>query len=315
MNHSRNTELRALIGRLSDDSLASDEIRRLNELLMADPIAQQEYLDHFLLDGLLEREYAGAPAPAGISMRGRIEQTGSATVSSISLSRSSSLSKRVVLWISAAASIAAVCFYVMPSDKAESRQLTLSNSGFESGALEATGTTPFTTWYGDVADVVEQFSGVTPSEGHRMLRFVKSSVEPENACELYQVIDLHSVAGVISRKPMAVEASALFNAIDEKRPDHDCAFGVTVFAFTADPWVQPHVWPMRWEHALTFSGAQARADNDSGSWQRVSTRLALPSDTKYLVIQLQAIRTDLGEPSEEFPGQFADNVKLSLVKM
>lgn len=319
MNDSNPRELRELLARLSDGTLSKEETALLNQCLKSDPIAQEQYLDHMLMDGLLEREFGGGPCPL------EKIKTGMAANSIASPKRRSAASRgrrigRIPLAAWALVPVAASALiavgwllWASVSGKSQDRPLHLADSGFESGLMNREGAIPKTAWYGDVFDVTERFSGVIPLEGNRMLRFVKSTVEPEDACELYQIVDLLSVSEVISRRRMAVEASAFFNAIKDEELENDYAFGITVFAFTENPAVQPHVWPMRWEHALTFSGSQTRADTDLKSWQEVRTRLPLPADAKYLVVQLVAIRTDTEETEEEFPGQFVDKVALSLV--
>ena len=106
-----------------------------------------------------------------------------------------------------------------------------------------------------------------------MLRFVKSSTEPENACELYQIVDLSAVADQVAHGEMSVEASAVFNAIEDDLDTNDYVFGITVYAYSENPTKEPHVWPMRGEHPLTFGGRQTLADTDKKSWQKVTMRV------------------------------------------
>jgi hypothetical protein len=114
---------------------------------------------------------------------------------------------------------------------------------------------------------------------------------------------------------MSVEASAFFNALPEHHDDNDYAFGIRLYAFSEDPSALPHLWPVRWEDALTFSSSQTRADTDARSWQQVKTKLPLPADTRYLVVQIAVSRPEGDGESQEFPGQFADNVALKLVRL
>jgi hypothetical protein len=146
-----------------------------------------------------------------------------------------------------------------------------------------------------------------------MLRFVKSKDEPEEMCELYQIVDLRDLADEISRHATSVEASAFFNGISVDIPDDEFSFGITVFAFSEDPSEQSQLSPLRWENALTFSGSRTPADADEESWQKVITTLPLPPDTRYLVVQLGVIRTDPDESDDVFPGQFVDKVSVNLI--
>lgn len=307
MNQAQPSELRELIARLSDGTASSGDAARLNEVLKADPIAQEQYLDHLLIDGLLEREIGGArPVSAGDAPR-----TGGPHAA-----RSPQLSWTG--WIATPLLLAALAVVVAltwnPGVRAFSaKPLTLADSGFEKGLLAPASAPAKSAWYGDVAHVVGDYSDVTPLEGNRMLRFVKSTVDPEHTCELHQVVDLSTMSDALSRRAVSVEASAFFNAIPEHLDDNDYAFGIKVYAFSEDPSARAHLWPVKWEDALTFSASQTRADTDSRSWQQVKTRLPLPAETRYLVVQIAVCRPEGEGMSEEFPGQFADSVALKLV--
>ena len=309
MNQAHPGELRELVAQLSDGTAASGDVARLGELLKADPIAQEQYLDHMLIDGLLEREFGGAPPlDAHVTARTRGPRAGQS--SRLPWAR----------WIATPLVVAAlgivVAFTWNPSARAlTARPLAIADSGFEMGLLAPASAAAKTAWYGDVADVVGDYSNVTPLEGNRMLRFVKSTADPEHMCELHQVVDLSTMSEAISRRPMSVEASAFFNAVPEHLADNDYAFGIKVYAFSEDPSTRPHLWPVKWEDALTFSGSQTRADAVSRSWQQVKTKLPLPAETRYLVVQIAVCRPEGEGTSEEFPGQFADNVALKLVRL
>src|SRR4051794_40965525 len=58
------SEFERQISRLSDGQLSPADAGQLNRLLKNDPISQEAYLDHLLLDALLEMEFAGASVPA-----------------------------------------------------------------------------------------------------------------------------------------------------------------------------------------------------------------------------------------------------------
>src|SRR5262245_48097651 len=55
----RETELRDILRRLSDQDFSPDDARRLNELLHGDPEACELYLDHVTLDAQLRHEFGG----------------------------------------------------------------------------------------------------------------------------------------------------------------------------------------------------------------------------------------------------------------
>src|SRR5689334_23117513 len=60
------TELERQFSQLSDGDLSAEDARRLNTLLKEDPISQEAYLDHLMLEALLESEWTGTlPATSG----------------------------------------------------------------------------------------------------------------------------------------------------------------------------------------------------------------------------------------------------------
>src|SRR6478735_1033186 len=72
MNEADSHEISRLIARLTDGLLDQAEAQRLNDLLLADPTAQEAYLDHVAIDALLEREFGGfipAVLPGGDLLR------------------------------------------------------------------------------------------------------------------------------------------------------------------------------------------------------------------------------------------------------
>lgn len=312
------SEFRDLMARLSDGMLDDTEFLRLNELLKADPIAQEEYCDHMLIDGLLEREFGGDPwlaeNIAAPSLTEKLTENGGARGWRIRRLRK-------VRWRASAVMAAALLmvmgglFWKPRADSPLVHPLHLTNAGFEHSLPLERGAVPSFAWYGDEVDIVERFSDVTPLEGNGMLRFVRSKVEPEDACELYQVVALQNLPDFVRNRSLSVEASAFFNGIVKELEGNDFTFGITVFAFAEEPAAHPHLWPMRWDHALTFSGAQELADADAASWQQVTTKMPLPIDTKYLLVQLTVNRTGTSEEQDEFPGHFADRVALSLVNL
>lgn len=342
MNH-REDELRSLVCKVSDGTLTNEEADRLNAFLKDDLIAQESYLDHLMIDGLLERECDGASAgfPSPLSGKLPIGPSGALAVAcgncdlSTPLTRTGRRARLFSLigrgfqnlvphdrpqfprWSLAVAFLIAVLatgwFFPFPHLKVQASKstLALSDAGFESVVPVEISATADAAWYGDKAESVEQFLGLAPLEGRRMLRFVKSSAEPKNACEIYQFVDLRPLAEMTCRFPV-VEASAFFNSLQDESDENDYTFGITVFAFSEDPSDESKLWPMRWQKSLTFSGQQLPSDASAQSWQRVTTRLAAPLGTQFLVIQLSVTQTNT-DADGQFPGQFVDDVQLSAV--
>lgn len=317
MNPARPGEVRELIANLSDGMLSRDQAVRLNECLKADPIAQAECLDHLVIDGLLEREFGGAVKPVDrIDLSGRRSSPMNSSPAAPSTSRffPSRLGKLTLtaLALTVAVGLGWIAWgtgFVGPN-----RPVELASQEFKKKTTILPADAMLSArWHGDEAEVVGSFSDVTPFEGSRMLRFVKSTAEPEDGCEIYRVVDLGAVAGSLGNHPTSVEATAFFNSIQEAMPENDYTFRIAIFSFLDEPFQRADESAPQWNAALAFSGSQARADADAKAWQEVTTRLALPAGTKYLVVQLAVVRDGAEDAEEDFPGHFVDSLTLNLV--
>ena len=326
MTDSNATDVRDLLSKLTDETLDPHEAEQLNTLLKLDPIAQQQYLDHMLIHGLLHREYSRSdpleqPVGEFAAPKRAVQPEGLSTVGSAQAgpTRGHSGSRLLTgagmkLSLAAAALLLALGVLAwFPKANTSSRMsVRMTDPGFEQGMVSDVRIQP-NTWYGDDVDVVGRHSDIDPMEGSQMLRFVKSTSAPERGCEIYQIIPLDSIE--LKREPLLIEASAFFNAADKDQDRNDFAFEIALFALSKDPSMQSHAWPMHAGNALTFGGSQLPADTDSKSWQELKTQLSLPPGTRYLVVQLGVIHTSNEESLPEFPGQFVDDVKVNLVSM
>lgn len=208
--------------------------------------------------------------------------------------------------------------FVATSETVDDRReaIALANPGFESALAIAEAAAEAGIWYGDVVEIVGLESGITPLEGKRMLRFVESKFEPDDACELYQLVDLRPLSATIASGQVLVEVSASFNAILHESGAERYSFGVTLFAYAEEPRGEPQVWPLRGKQPLVFSGQQQPADSDIETWQPVMTRLALPAATTHLLVQISTVRLQPGQAGlrSEFAGHFVDSVNLAMVR-
>ncbi|WP_010581672.1 hypothetical protein [Schlesneria paludicola] len=316
MNHPRPGEVRELIAKLSDGTLDRDGAVRLNECLTADPIAQAEYLDHLMIDGLLEREFSGTAKLADrLGMQGRSSATTKSLPVAAGLTRffRSRLGGQAL--IAAAVTIVAGMTWMAwaPGILGPKQHVELTAQSFKKKTILPADAMLNAVWHGDEAEVVGRFSDVTPFEGSRMLRFVKSTTEPEDGCEIYRIVDLGAVAESLVNHPASIEATAFFNSIQEAMPENDYTFRIAIFSFLDEPFQPSEEGAPQWNNALAFSGTQARADADAKAWQEVTTRLALPAGTKYLVVQLAVVRAGAEDADEDFPGHFVDSLTLNLV--
>jgi|GEM_PF-1817648 len=329
MNEGHPEELRELVARLSDGSLEVGEAARLNELLKGDPIAQESFLDHLMVDALLEREFAesaltipasavgASPAAGCIGGKDRRLRLLARFFSALRLDLQIPVPMhrtRIATWASVLLLLligGVVARHLLPGrhDRpGRSEHAPRLIVGFETDAPKSGAA-----WglYGDEVERVGEYLGVTPVEGRRMLRFVSPSSGPGDACEVYQVVDLRPLNAAL-RPESVVEASASFNSLGGEIDENDYAFGIMLFAFSDDPTKEFHDWPQRWRRPLDFSGRQLSADDAPQTWQQVDTRMPLPAGARYLVVRLSVLRAD-PKGDEDFPGQFVDQLALRFV--
>ena len=201
--------------------------------------------------------------------------------------------------------------------------LPLSDPGFEwqppfPGALPQTGR-----WYGDPGEIVGQHLGISPLEGKRMLRLIRSDLIPDDACDLYQLIDIRSIIDTETEETLIVEASASFNSIPQMAFEEGTSFAVSLFAYSFEDAKDEHLPPQGRRARLSplsvaplsVSRQQEPSDTDITTWQPVRTHLTIPQGTTHLLVQVSAVRQS--DPaiadSSEFAGHFVDQVALAVL--
>lgn len=322
MNDSNSKELRELIAKLSDGMLTPGDAARLNQVLKEDGIAQQVYLDHLLVDGLLEREFGGSAGPGHAPLAGDTSSLHAPqVVAGESASRMTGRRFWFRRWRTVAAPSAILLVLVVgfcgwwsfsttSPDVNQSLPLGLSNSGFESGAPHQGIASSEGVWFGDSVEVVGPVSKVDPLEGTRMLRFIDRDVVRDGSA-VYQLVDLGPWEKALGSGDVSVLASAHFNAaIDDD--DDPRMFSIRLYAFPEKPVCVPGVEPLGWGRPLVFAGRHFEADTDVDSWQSAAAYLELTPAARYLVVQLSVIDPD-SEPEDDPEHYFVDKVAVSLV--
>lgn len=317
MNTPDSRELSRLVSRLSDGSLTPQEAARLNELLQADPAAQEAYLDHMALDALLEREFGGElPAFA--------RQTPPAPARrwpSLDLKRlfRGPLFAGIAL---GGLSASAVWAYALPRIATPAaRELPLAHSSFESSAPIPPDGIPvaFGQWSGDFTEQVGPESGIAPREGDRMLRFLRADDSRTEAgtvslsSELWQIIDVAELRKSLPAGSATLEFSANFNSLPD--PGNRFSCGVSIHAFDGSLKDAHMLWRNRVDQALASGTKEEVLEPNGGEWRRVSTQIVLPADATFLLVQLlMRDRTKDLSATAEFPGHFADGCSLRLLE-
>jgi hypothetical protein len=319
---SHSAELSRLIARLTDGELSPDEARRLNELLHADPAAQEAYLDHLAMDAMLEREYGGAapafarsPAPRELprSRGGLLTRLGLR-----SLFRAPVFAGMALGGLSASA----VWAYAVPRfAELAVKLLPLANPGFEAAATIPPEGLPkvFGEWSGDYNTVVGAENGIAPREGDRMLRFLRADdvrTAPGSvslSSEMWQIIDVAELRKTIGSGPATLEFSACFNSIPENTSRFSC--GLSIHAFRGDLKDAHALWRSRVNQALSSGAKEEVLEPNGGEWRRVATQIVLPTEATLLLVQLRMRdRTNDLSKTTEFPGHYADACSLRLIQ-
>ena len=138
-------------------------------------------------------------------------------------------------------------------------------------------------WTGDVAKVVPAENGVTPKDGHHMLRMETTVYgKPVLFPRLYQIIAL-SPSGSERRE---IEVSASFASADPGSSPH---YTVRAYAVNEAPerlgpdWFARH-WFVQQDEAI--ASAETGFENPPGStnWQSIGLRMQVPGKARCLVV-------------------------------
>lgn len=314
-------EYRELIAKLSDGTLSTEDAIRLNELLKSDPIAQQSYLDHMFMDGLLVREFGSeglqATTDSQVKELARNLPLSGAVPAFRPEERQSQLKKAGWSVAVLVACLVAALFavqgdqFLTTSHTRVSVPLVLADAGFESRMLHDRALQLDGGWFGSQVEIVGHHSGVDPLEGKQMLHWGEPEDSDSNPRAVYQLVDLEDDAPLNIENHPSVFASANFNTSIQRDGDQEL-YGVRVYAFSEKPTQVPDADPSEWGSPLAIADRQLAADSDDDSWQNVSTQLSLPAETRYLVIRLSVVNSD-PEPDDDSPEHFVDKVSLSLV--
>lgn len=203
---------------------------------------------------------------------------------------------------------------------AEALRIWPSNCGFESAELLKLEGMPgdYYFWSGDACAVTEQMLGVRPQAENRMLRFLSPSVVAREGgvpgdSAVWQLIDLKPYKAAFgSEASVMMHLSAEFNRIrcDSSAGD---TFGVTLAAFRGQPDQAGKLWARRKEMAVALASQQSVTDNDPQTWEKIETRVNVPVEADFLIVELRAIAPPgPAATSGLFPGHFADSVMLQM---
>lgn len=168
-------------------------------------------------------------------------------------------------------------------------------------------------WSGDEADVVEH----TASDGRQVLRFVSPGADEADpagraiSCDVFQIVDLRPLrAGLTPAADVFLELSARFLDDRPANTKPSVTFTAQIFLFSGDTSDMHAKWPSAAPESLA-SGASllTTLGGDAGRWRHGSTRVFMPPEADFAVIQLAA-RPNI-RPAV-LDSIFADDVRLTL---
>ena len=182
----------------------------------------------------------------------------------------------------------------------------------------------FDTYGGDFCRLVGVDQGVRPWGGGPMLRILRSDNDRDsggaisNSGEIWRFIDLRPLRRRFGPGPLRLEFAAAFNAA-EHEGEEQYQFGVGMHAFADDaPAGLGSLWRryrQRDESITSVLGRQL-ADDDRGSWQKVSVAMVVPPEASVLLVHASVSRIPVpaaGPGPVHFPGHYIDDLSLRCV--
>ena len=201
--------------------------------------------------------------------------------------------------------------------------VSLFQESFESGPAPLVKGIPqdVNLWSGDYSEIVEKYEGVKPKDGTKMARVLRSDFEgkassmPNRQGDLSRIIDVRSFMRDANGGEFVMTLSALFNAAPF--PDSQRYDGVvTLYALGEIGSTEESLM----EDALAISNGSCNSmDRDPATWQTASTRLLLPTGTKFVMLKVSFRRWPKGSGDQPslpdlmtFAGHFVDDVRASV---
>jgi hypothetical protein len=216
----------------------------------------------------------------------------------------------------------------------------LLQEGFEDGNSPLPKGMPETpgVWSGDFSEVVGAQEGASPKTGRKMLRFLRADYDGKHSqtgyCgDLYRILDLRGYEADLKDGKAMVTVEASFLGIPVQAPA-EYSFNVCVRALDAPPTSDFSAGKRKDLDAIiknaeetgdAFIPASAQrrfktAPHGAG-WEKARVELRLPPGAKFLLLSFQCVDTraareggrGTGDHVSEFPGQFLDDIQVSLV--
>ena len=216
----------------------------------------------------------------------------------------------------------------------------LLQEGFEEGNPPLANGMPKTPgyWSGDFSRVVGAQREMSPRTGRKMLQFLRADYEGKPSQtgysgDLYRIIDLRGYEADLRQGRALVTVEATFQGVPVQAPA-EYSFNLCVNALDAPPTGDflgdktkgsDGILRNAEEAGDAFIPAAAqrsfKMDPNGAGWEKARVELRVPPGTKFLLLSFQFVDARAGRESgrvhgeqvSEFPGQFLDDIQVSLV--
>jgi hypothetical protein len=183
--------------------------------------------------------------------------------------------------------------WAISSPKATTERLSsLVDGSFEQRAIGRGFPRESGVWSGDEADILERIA----SDGRQVLRFVSPGADeadpagPAISCDVFQIVDLRPLrVGLAPEADAVLELSARFLDGRPANTKPSVTFTAQIFLFSGDPSDMHAKWPFAAPESLASGSSMLTTlGGDAGCWLHGSTRVFMPSEADFAVIQLAA---------------------------
>ena len=317
--------LHLLISRHADGLISPEEYRELAAALEADPQARKQWFLRNDID-------IAVAARAAADCDGAVVPGSAAPMNGVGPKRfrAASLAGPLLAAMSAAVGVfgaSAVWAFSLPRSAFTETVIRVFAESFERGmtatvpALPRGLTDPAgAVWRGDEAAVVTSRQGVNPATGSRMLAFKRSTFVGENSpasawSDVYRFVDVRPFLALAGDQPVTARCAANFAiAADACAAGEAYSVSVHFYAFDRDIPDAPNPLPLTWvrENCVASGTKRVPLACEREGWQRVAVEASLPSEAKFVLLHVAAVRDVPRRASEPavFSGHFVDDVEL-----
>lgn len=166
-------------------------------------------------------------------------------------------------------------------------------------------------WGGDLSAAVGAEGKVTPAEGSRMVRLMKTEKAKRRLSYAWRIVDLAELPAATSERPLRIEVTAAFAGAEPERAAH---YQIRLAAFSQAPADVRALWnnePLLFDTVLQHVGRNVHTMPGKSGWQTVQAGMQIPAGTRSIVISLGA--GDEASDSAAPSAHYLDDVRASFV--